>query len=70
MKKRINQWIDTLSDFLAYRKGLLPMVGVVLIVINLILQIFPGSGWIVDSNLFLHLGVVLSIVGFMLAWAL
>ena len=70
MNKRINQWIDTLSNFLAYRKGLLPMIGLVLIVVNLILQLIPGLGWIAPSNLLLHLGLILAILGFMLAWAL
>ncbi len=70
MNKRINQWIDTLSNFLAYRKGLLPMIGLVLIVVNLILQLIPGLGWIATSNLLLHLGLILAILGFMLAWAL
>ncbi len=48
------------------------MVGVVLIVINLLLQVFPGpgSGWFVDSDLLLHIGVIFSIVGMMLVRAL
>jgi len=70
MKKQISEFIDTLSEFFAYRKGLLPMIGVVLIILNLLLQFFPGLGWITSSNLFLHFGVILAVFGFMLAWAL
>ncbi len=66
MSKRLNEAIDRLSDFLAARKGLLPLVGLSLILVNLVLQFFP-LGWLKESNLFLHLGVVTAILGLMLA---
>ncbi|HBX70755.1 MAG TPA: hypothetical protein DEH25_15575 [Chloroflexi bacterium] len=68
--KRFNEFLDQVSNYLAHRKGLLPFVGILLIVLNLIFQLIPGLGWLTTSNLFLHLGVILSIVGIMLAWAL
>jgi hypothetical protein len=62
--------LDHASEFLAHRKGLLPIIGLVLILINLLIQfIFPGS-FIALSNLFLHLGLIVAILGLMLAWAL
>ena len=67
---RLNQVLDNLSEFLANRKGLLPLSGIVLVVINLIFQIIPGMGWLASSNLFLHLGLIVAIMGMMLAWAL
>ena len=67
---RFSQLLDRLSEYLAHRKGLLPMLGLLFVVINLVLQLFPGLGWLASSNLFLHLGVILAIVGMMLAWAL
>jgi hypothetical protein len=70
MNQRISQVLDIFSEFLSRRKGLLPIVGILFIVINLILQFFPGVGWLVQSNLFLHVGLILSLIGFMLAWAL
>lgn len=70
MKNRINQIIDHISEFLAYRKGLLPLIGLLLILINWLFQIFPGTGWLGVTNTFLHLGVVVAILGFMAAWAL
>lgn len=70
MKQKINQFLDVMSNFLAYRKGLLPIIGLSLIIMNWILQIFPGLGWLVESNSLLHLGLILAIIGFMLAWAL
>lgn len=68
----MNDLVERLNDFFATRPGLLPMIGVGLVILNLLLQIFPGpgSGWLVDSNLFLHLGVIFSVVGLLLIRAL
>ena len=65
-----SRFLDKASDFLAHRKGLLPVIGILLIVINLILQLFPGLGWLVSSNLFMHIGLIVTIFGFLLAQAL
>ncbi|GMV32237.1 MAG: hypothetical protein DCC59_07010 [Chloroflexi bacterium] len=66
----ISKLLDALSNYLARRKGLLPIVGLVFIALNLALQfILPGS-IIVASNLCLHLGLIIAIFGLMLAWAL
>ena len=70
MNQSISRILDKFSEFLAKRKGLLPTIGIFLIVINFILQFFPDIGWLVRSNLFLHVGLILSLIGFMLAWAL
>ncbi len=69
MITKLSQLVDTLSDFFAHRKGLIPIIGLLLIVVNFILQLFPPN-WLADTNLFLHLGIILAIFGFMLAWAL
>jgi len=61
--------VDKLSEFLAHRKGLLPLSGILLILANYVLQFLP-LGWISTSNLFLHIGLVIAILGLMLAWAL
>jgi len=66
----ISKLLDHLSEYLAHRKGLLPIIGLFMIVINLLLQfIFPGS-FLATTNLFLHVGLIVSIFGLMLAWAL
>ncbi len=63
--------IDRLSEYLAHRKGLLPLLGLLLVVVNLILKfILPSGDFLVTSNLFLHLGVIVAIFGLLLAWAL
>lgn len=67
---RVNRFIDELSEFFAGRKGLIPSIGLVLVIINFVLGFFPQLGWLATSDLFLHLGIVLAIFGFMLAWAL
>ena len=67
----ISKMLDRLSEFLAHRKGLLPLIGILLIIINLALQFFiPPDHWLTDTNLFMHLGVIVAIFGMMLAWAL
>jgi uncharacterized membrane protein SirB2 len=70
MLQKANQLLDQTSDFLAARKGLLPLLGIVLILINAVLQFVPGAGWLAESDLLLHFGIILAILGFMLAWAL
>lgn len=66
----MSRMIDWLSEYLAHRKGLLPLLGIVLILINLIFQFVLPSGWLVSSNLLLHVGLVVAILGLMIAWAL
>lgn len=65
---RINALLDALSAFVVRAPGALPLIGLFLIVINLILQIYPGpgSGWLVDSNLCLHVGLIVAIIGLLL----
>ncbi len=66
----ISAALDNLSEYLAQRKGLLPLFGMGLIVINLVFQFILPHSWLAGSNLFLHIGLLISIFGLMLAWAL
>jgi len=68
--KWLSKLVDTASNFFAHRKGLLPLIGIILVIINFILPFIFGLNLITGSNLFLHLGVIIAIFGFMLAWAL
>lgn len=70
MLRLLNRLLDATSDFLAHRKGLLPTLGIFLVIINGVLQFIPGAGALADMNILLHLGVILAILGIMLAWAL
>ncbi len=69
MLNRLNKLLDSASEFFAERKGLLPLVGLLFVIVNAILQFLP-SGWLGESDLLLHLGIVLAILGFLLGWAL
>jgi hypothetical protein len=66
----ISKLLDRLSDYLAHRKGLLPIIGLAFIIVNLVVQfVFPLSP-LAFSNIFLHIGLIIAIFGLMLAWAL
>jgi len=70
MINAFNRFLEWISEFLAHRKGLLLLIGILFVIINFMFQLIPGTGWLVSSNLFLHLGVILGLVGVMVAWAL
>ncbi|MCB2178760.1 hypothetical protein KQH61_05040 [bacterium] len=62
--------LDKLSEYLAGRKGLLPLLGTALILVNFVLEIvFPGA-YITRIDLFLHVGLILAIFGIVLGTAL
>jgi hypothetical protein len=65
-----SKFLDRASEFLAHRKGLLPLVGILFVLLNFILNLFPGIGGFATSHLLLHLGVIIAILGFLLAQAL
>jgi hypothetical protein len=62
--------LDQLSDFLSHRKGLLPLIGLVLVIANMLLNLLTTQGWLVESDLLLNLGIIMAILGFLLAAAL
>lgn len=67
MDERLNQLIERINEFLVRKPGVLPLVGVALICFNFLLQLFPGpDAWIAQSNLFLHVGLVISLIGLLL----
>ncbi len=61
----MNDFLDRVSEFISKYPGFLPLLGLVLIILNLILQIFPGS-WFVDRNILLHLGLIISLIGLLI----
>lgn len=69
MMQTLSHWVDQLSDFFAHRKGLLPLIGIALVVANYIIVLI-APGWLASTNLLLHLGVIVAILGFLLARAL
>jgi hypothetical protein len=66
----MSKLLDVLSEYLARRRGLLPLIGLALIVMNLMIQFaLPGSV-VAVTNCLLHLGLIVAIFGLMLARAL
>jgi hypothetical protein len=65
----MNRMVDRASNYFSARKGLLPLLGILLLIANFFVQ-FIIPGWFGASNLLLHLGLVIAIFGLMLAWAL
>lgn len=71
MIKMISKLLDRASGYLARRKGLVPLIGIGLILLNLLLvSILPPDWYIVRANLLLHLGLVVAIFGLLLSPAL
>lgn len=71
MIDNILKFLTTTSNYLAHRKGLLPLVGIGLILLNwLLATILPMDWFIMKTNLFLHLGLVVALLGLLLAQAL
>lgn len=66
----MSKLLDWLSEFLAHRKGLLPLIGILLIIANLLVQFLLPGWWLANTNLLLHIGLIAAIFGLMLAWAL
>ncbi len=58
--------LDTVNkfvDFLAERRGLPLLLGMLLVVLNFFCQFVPALGWFAEYNVLLHLGVLLAVGG-------
>ncbi len=67
MNDRINRFLERAADGLAKRPGLPVLIAVGLVALNLLLHLFPGSGyWFVDSDILLHAGVIIGFIGVLL----
>ena len=66
----MSKFLDHMSEYLAHRKGLLPIIGLVLIIINLVLQFIIPGNFLATTNFLLHIGLIVAIFGLMLSWAL
>lgn len=70
MQEFLSKFLDTLSEYFAARKGLLPLIGILLVLLNLVLSFIPGLGFITVNNIFLHIGVIVAVFGILLGRAL
>jgi len=65
--------IDKLSEYLAHNKAMPVFLGVLLVILNYGMQFFvhmPVVGFIGSTNLLLHLGVIVGLLGILLGDAL
>jgi len=69
MREPLSRFLDWFSNFFSQRKGLLPLLGILLVVLNLVIRL-TSNGMLAQTDLFLHAGVILAIFGVLLAWAL
>ena len=57
------------SEFLARVPGLPVLVAVSLVILNLVLQLLPAwpvVGWLAQTDLFLHIGLIVGFLGILL----
>jgi hypothetical protein len=69
MLAAFSKFLDRTSEFLAHRKGMLPLAGILFVLANMIIRL-ALPGWLAETDLFLHVGIILAVIGFMIAWAL
>ena len=65
--------IDRISEYLAHNKAMPVFVGVLLVILNYAAQFFvhvPVIAFIGSTNLLLHLGIILGLIGILLGDAL
>ena len=62
--------MQNLTDFLERVKGLPILIGILLVILNFIVQYIPSLAFLGDTNLLLHLGIVVGLLGVLLAEAL
>jgi hypothetical protein len=62
--------MQRIVDFLERVKGLPILIGILLAILNFIVQYVPGLAFLSDNNLLLHLGVVVGLLGVLLTEAI
>jgi ABC-type amino acid transport system permease subunit len=68
----LSRLLDGISDYVSTHRGVPVLMGVLLVVLNYILLIIPGVqlGFVETTNLFLHLGIIIGLLGVLLGDAL
>ncbi len=66
--------LERISDFLARVPGLPIFVGALLVILNFVLRLLPDTwpivGWLIHTDFFLHVGVIVGLIGVLLGDAL
>lgn len=68
----LSKIIDRSSDYVSAHRGVPVLIGVLLVVLNYILLVIPGIqvGFVETTNLLLHVGVIVGLIGVLLGDAL
>lgn len=69
----VGEWFKRISEFLARMPGVPIIVAVGLVVLNFVFQIMPDwpvVSFLAHTHLFLHVGVILGLLGILLGDAL
>jgi hypothetical protein len=61
--------LSKLSGYFSNRKGLLIFIAIFLVILNFIFGLV-FTNWVAQSNLLLHVGIVIGFMGILVAWAL
>ncbi|HHN93833.1 MAG TPA: hypothetical protein ENK17_03620 [Anaerolineae bacterium] len=73
MSTTFTKLLERISNFLATYPGLPILIAVGLVMVNFILVLLPAwpvVGWLARTDLFLHLGVILGLIGVLVGDAL
>ena len=65
--------LDRISDYLAHNKAMPVLLGVLLVILNYAAQFFahtPILGFMAQTNLLLHLGIVVGLIGILVGDAM
>jgi TRAP-type mannitol/chloroaromatic compound transport system permease small subunit len=68
----ISKLLDRISDYIASHRGAPVLLAVILVVLNYVLRIIPDMqlGFVESTDLLLHLGIVIGLLGVLLGEAL
>jgi uncharacterized membrane protein len=68
----LSKVLDRTSDYVSVHRGVPVLLGVLLVVLNYLLLMIPDVqlGFVETTNLFLHLGVIVGLLGVLLGDAL
>jgi hypothetical protein len=69
----MNELLKKASEFLAHNKGFPVLIGIGMVILSLVFNLLPPwpvIGWLADTELFLHVGVIIGLFGILLGDAL
>lgn len=70
--RSISKLLDRISDYIAAHRGMPVILALGLVVLNYLLRVIPGEqlGFVESTDLLLHLGVLIGLLGMLLGEAL